>query len=102
MERQRSASGGALALAVPPELVDAIALRVVELLAQQEASAQPPASPWLDVDGAASYLRCGSKQRVYDLVHAGRLKPARDGRRLLFRREDLDEYVSGAPTRAAA
>ena len=45
--------------------------------------------PWFDVPAAAVYLACSAK-RIYDLVALGRLRCARDGRRLLFRREWLD------------
>lgn len=76
-------------LAVPDALVDAIARRVVQLM---PSSAGAPVSPWLDVDQAAAYLRC-KPQRVYDLVAAGELRPAKDGRRSLFRREWLDDYL---------
>jgi excisionase family DNA binding protein len=83
----------ALALSIPFELVDSLARRVVELLTESGTfGAAPP--PWLDVDQAAAYLAC-SRQRIYDLVSAGTLRPARDGRRVLFRREWLDEYVGG-------
>jgi len=55
-----------------------------------------PADPWLDVDEAAEHLRA-SRQRVYDLCSSGRIKPAKDGRRSLFRRSWLDAYLeSGA------
>ena len=84
--------GVGLALAFPPELVDAIASRVVALLDERMPAV---ASPWLDVEQAAVYL-AADKQRVYDLTHAGTLRPARDGRRLLFRREWLDEYLGRA------
>lgn len=77
-------------LAVPDALVDAIARRVVQLM---PSSAGAPVSPWLDVDQAADYLRC-KPQRIYDLVAAGELRPAKDGRRSLFRREWLDAYLS--------
>ncbi len=50
------------------------------------------ASPWLTVDEAADRLRC-KPQRIYDLVHDGRLQPGRDGRRLLFHRDHLDNYL---------
>ena len=89
-------TGGPLALTVPPALVDAIAGRVVELLDERGAiTGMSPSSPWLDVDEAAAYLRCGSRQRLYDLVSAGALEPSRDGRRLLFRRDTLDAYLRG-------
>jgi excisionase family DNA binding protein len=76
------------------ELDDEALDRLAELLAPRLARriAPTPATPWLDVDEAAAYLRC-SRQRVYDLRHAGVLKPHRDGRRLLFRRDDLDAYL---------
>ena len=80
-----------LSLAVPPELVDAIAERVVDLLAERT-PAQAEPTPWLDVDAAARYLAC-ERHRVYDLVSAGRLRCARDGRRLLFRCEWLDDCL---------
>lgn len=84
----------ALALTFPPELVDAIALRVVELLEERTGLPSPAPSPYLDVDGAAAYL-CASRQRIYDLVSAGTLAPCRDGRRLLLKRDDLDAYLNG-------
>lgn len=89
MSQTSGTRGAGLALAFPPELVDAIACRVVALLDER---APAVASPWLDVEQAATYI-VASRQRVYDLVHAGTLRPARDGRRLLFRREWLDELL---------
>lgn len=80
---------------LPDALIDAIAERVVNLLDEREHGR--PASPWLDVEEAAAYLRA-SKQRIYDLVSAGELNPARDGRRLLFRREQLDALITGDET----
>jgi excisionase family DNA binding protein len=53
-----------------------------------------PVSPWLDVEEAATYLRCG-RQRIYDLVSQGRLRCGKDGSRSLFRREWLDDYLAG-------
>jgi excisionase family DNA binding protein len=47
---------------------------------------------WLNAEGAARYLAC-SRGRLYDLVQLGKLKPRWDGRRLLFRRADLDRYL---------
>jgi excisionase family DNA binding protein len=84
-----------LGLTVPDELVDALAERVAEKLSAQLA---PPASPWLDVKGAAEHLACPTS-RVYDLVSLGRLDFRRDGRRLLFRRSDLDAYLDDNPKR---
>ncbi len=78
-------------LTFPPELLDAIADRVVDRLAG--AVAREP-SPYLTAAEAAEYLRC-AKQAVYDRVNQGALEPRRDGRRLLFHRGDLDAYLGG-------
>ena len=88
-------SGSPLSLVVN-ELVDAIAERVVDRLAERPPTQTEP-TPWLDVGAAARYLACES-HRIYDLVSAGRLHCARDGRRLLFRREWLDEALVDGST----
>lgn len=49
-------------------------------------------TPWLDVQAAAEHLAC-TPRRIYNLVSEGRLRGARDGRRLLFRVEWLDAVV---------
>jgi excisionase family DNA binding protein len=71
---------------LPEEFVQQVAARAAELLDAREAD------PWMDVDEAAAHLRCG-RQRIYDLVSQERLVPGRDGRRLLFRRSELDRYL---------
>jgi excisionase family DNA binding protein len=73
---------------LPAVLVEQIAQRTAELLRER-----PPApSPFLTVNEAAGYLR-SSKQRIYDLTSAGRLRAHRDGRRLLFTPADLDDVL---------
>ena len=79
-------NGSRLSLAVPDELVEVLAERVVDLLV--ECLPNRP-EPWLNVEGAADYLAC-KPDRVYDLTREGRLRFAKDGTRLLFRREWLD------------
>ena len=64
--------------------------RVVDRLAD-EVAGRPEG--WLGTARAAEYLDC-APARVHDLVALGKLTPARDGRRLLFRRDDLDAYLS--------
>jgi excisionase family DNA binding protein len=82
-----------LALAVPPELVDAIAGRVVDLLEERGLVGQSMGpEPWLGVDEAAAHL-ASPPSRVYDLVAQRRVRHARDGRRLLFRASWLDEAL---------
>jgi len=72
------------------EDVERVARRVVELSVDSA-----PVDPWLDIDEAAEHLRT-KRQRLYDLVSTGQLKPAKDGRRLLFRRSVLDRYLEDA------
>jgi excisionase family DNA binding protein len=78
-----------LALEVPPELVEAVAQRVAALLVER-LPGRP--EPWLDVAAAAEYLSC-PRSRVYELVERHKLRPHRDGRRLLFRYADLDAVL---------
>jgi excisionase family DNA binding protein len=77
-----------LGLSVPGEFIEAIATRVAELI--QHAAGIP--EPWIGVDEAAAHLAC-KPQRIYDLVSQRRLPFRRDGRRVLFRRSDLDGYL---------
>ena len=48
---------------------------------------------WIDVKAAADHLAC-KPQRIYDLVHADRIPHHKDGSRLLFRRSELDEWLT--------
>jgi excisionase family DNA binding protein len=63
-------------------LADAVAVRV----------ASRASSPWLTVSEAASYLRC-PESRLRKLVMLRAVPHHRDGRRVLFHREELDQYV---------
>jgi len=85
-------NGGTLALTMPAELIEQIARRAAELVAERKS---PAVSPWLSVAEAAERLRCG-KDRIYDLIALGKLTPRRDGRRVLLRRDDLDAYVEAS------
>lgn len=81
-----------LRLALSDEQLNVIAQRVADLLAERR-----PASDdgYLNAEDAARYLAC-SRGRLYDLAQLGKLHPLRDGRRLLFRRADLDAYLEGS------
>ncbi|OAI39917.1 hypothetical protein AYO39_02245 [Actinobacteria bacterium SCGC AG-212-D09] len=72
------------------DALDALAERLAPKLAQRHES-----SPWLSAEEAARHAAC-SRDRLYDLVQLGKLAPGRDGRRLVFRRADLDRYLEGA------
>lgn len=79
------------AIELPDELVEQIAQRAAEIVTEREAA---NASPWLDTRGAAEYI-AAPVSRIHDLVQLRKLEPRRDGRRLLFRRADLDAYLEG-------
>jgi len=90
---------GQLAAALLAELGDAELDQLAELLLPRM---QRLAEPLTDDDGrlgaqgAAAYLAT-TRARIYDLVQLGKLQPQRDGRRLLFRRADLDSYLDRKP-----
>jgi excisionase family DNA binding protein len=89
-----SALASALIADLDDETLIALADRLAPLLAERLGRSQE-ASPWLNAEEAASYLAC-TRDRLYDLVQVGKLSPRRDGRRLLFRRADLDAYLEAA------
>ena len=77
-------------VAIPDGLLDELVESIVQRL-------DPPKTEldgYLGVEGAAAYLAC-ERQRIYDLHSAGQIKGYKDGRRVLFLREDLDSYVKG-------
>lgn len=76
------------------ELTDTDLDRLAELLAPRLAGrlGDQRATPWLNAEDAARYLAC-DRGRLYDLVQLQKLSPRRDGRRLLFRRDELDAYL---------
>lgn len=80
----------AISLGVPPELIEALADHVADRLTAQ--MSEPP-SAYLKIEEAAEYLAC-PVSRIRDLKDQGRLRHYRDGRRLLFRREDLDAALT--------
>lgn len=78
-----------LVLRLPEETVEQIAGRVAEILGDAPGKAQ---EGWLDVSAAAAHLAC-SRSRMYGLVHRRAVPHHRDGSRLLFRRDELDDWV---------
>jgi excisionase family DNA binding protein len=76
------------ALLLPPELIDAVAERVLRVLDERVPSHQH----WMGVAEAAEHLCC-SKHRIYHLVSERRIPHEREGARLLFDRQALDAWV---------
>jgi excisionase family DNA binding protein len=83
-------------ISLPPEVVDAVARRALELfIADAVPLRDKPSSPYMTVTEAASYARC-SRQRIYDLRSSGRLSRHADGSRALIDRRELDAYLAAA------
>ncbi len=76
-------------LPVPNERIEELAERTAGKVVEQ--LPQTP-EPYLDVEDAAAYLAC-EPHRIYDLRRQG-LRHYKDGGRLLFRREDLDAWLT--------
>jgi excisionase family DNA binding protein len=87
--REAACDSLSLVMELTAEQLDAIAERVAARIAESSTAAAPT---WLDTRGAADYI-AGTVGRIHDLVQLRRLTPRRDGRRLLFRRDDLDAYL---------
>lgn len=77
-----------LAVAVPSQLVEAVARRAAELLAEWSAGPEP----WIGVPAAAEHI-AAPVSRIYALASAGRIPHVKDGSRLLFRRSTLDAWL---------
>jgi excisionase family DNA binding protein len=75
---------------IPTEVIETLAEAVANRIAERSLS-EP--ERWIGVEEAASHLAC-PKSRIYDLVSARRIPHERDGSRLLFRRSDLDQWVT--------
>jgi excisionase family DNA binding protein len=66
--------------------------QLVDLLAERVAARLGTRSPWLSADEAAGYLAC-PVSRIRRLTMTGDLPVHRDGRRVLYRREELDDFI---------
>ncbi|HYC81454.1 MAG TPA: helix-turn-helix domain-containing protein [Solirubrobacterales bacterium] len=80
------------------ELIEQIARRAAELLADRAGAAESEEGGYLDVVGAAEFLSC-PKSRIYSLASLGRIPHYHDGSRLLFDRAELREYVRNGGAR---
>lgn len=84
-------------IAVPGDLIEAIAQRVVDLLREHDRQVREGGSPWLDFEGARAYLGF-SRDRLYKLTAAGAV-PCRKkagGQGLRFHRAELDTWMESA------
>jgi excisionase family DNA binding protein len=87
-----SALVAALLAELDDDALDVLAKRLAPRLAAQ---AEPKTDRWLTVEDAAAYLGC-AKQRIYNLVSQRRLRHVKDGSRVLFRRQWLDEHLEAS------
>jgi excisionase family DNA binding protein len=71
---------------------DAGFARLVDEVAERVEARVGARSPWLDAPEAAEYLRC-KLSRVRKLTATGELPAHHDGRRVLYRRDELDAFV---------
>lgn len=78
-----------LAITLPPELVEAVAVRAAELVTQRTPIAP---EPHIGVKAAAEHLACPTS-RVYALASAKRIPHRKDGSRLLFKASELDAWL---------
>ena len=81
------------ALSIPPELIEAIAQRVSEVL-QQPQEEIGAAAPWLTFEQARAYLGF-SRDTLYKLT-AAKAIPCRKklkGQGLRFHRDELDQWM---------
>ena len=78
-----------LALTLPPEALEELVERVAERVLEQLGQANG-GSPWLTRREAADYLRLPLSRLEKDRT----LPCHRDGRRVLYHRAELDEYLS--------
>lgn len=81
-----------LALSLPDSLIDEIVRRAVAVVLEQLEKSGEAESPYMTIPEAATFL-CGKRQRVDDLLSAGRLTRYKDGGRTLVLRAELKALV---------
>jgi excisionase family DNA binding protein len=83
-------------LLVPSAGLAALADQLAPLVEERLARGREDEPRYMTVAEAATYMRC-SKQRVYDLVSSRRLRPRKDGRRVLLARSELARHLKEGP-----
>ena len=81
-----------------PELAVTVPLPIEELAALVAHRLAELREPYITARKAADYLAC-PLSRIRALTAANRIPHHRDGRRVLYRREELDEYIAGGGAR---
>ena len=79
-----------------PSLIDRLVtpmVDVAERLIELDRQIRIQTSPFMSVTEAGTFLRC-KPRRIYDLIHAKRLRPYKDGTRVLLRRDELEAYLT--------
>jgi excisionase family DNA binding protein len=79
-------------MVLPPEAVEAVAQRAAEIVLGQLRNAQPNQSPWLAGAAAAAAYLGVPRARVYRRL--GEIPHHRNGSRLMFRRDELDRWLT--------
>lgn len=78
-----------LFLEIVHDSCDLISNSITESIRVQDA---PEQKTWMNVDEAASYLNIKTST-LYNLSHKRRIASQKPGKRLLFKKEDLDEFI---------
>jgi excisionase family DNA binding protein len=87
-----------LSINLSPDVFEALAQRVAEVLAERHTVADEPESELMTVAEAADYLRCKT-QRIRDLLSQGRLEGQKDGARRLVTRASVKAHLNGDTAR---
>ena len=87
--------GAAVVVSLPAEVVETIARRAAELLAEHYGY-ETPRSPLLTIPEAAALLRC-KRHRIDDLLCQRRLTRYKDGSRTLVSRDEVEAYIGLVP-----
>jgi excisionase family DNA binding protein len=86
-----SEDAAAVVVSLPAEVVELIARRAAELVAEQRGY-EAARSALLTIPEAADLLRC-RRHRIDDLLCQRRLTRYKDGSRTLVRRDEVEAYI---------
>jgi excisionase family DNA binding protein len=80
-------------LILPADGIEQVARRAAEIVLERLNHEQNLQSAYLTATEAAQLMR-SKRQRVYDLLSAGRLTRFKDGRRVLVSRTEIEKYLA--------